>query len=202
MLPASVLAIIAGYVDAVGYLHFDAFAGLMTGNTIFLGIELATQQYARAAFHSLIIIAFLAGVMLSRILLRLGWKPWLALTGTALLLVVCSFVERSWAAVLLAFAMGMQNSAANRFNGVALNTVFITGNLQKFGEELIAWLWPTDEPQSAGGGVLIFGLVWVSYAVGALLGALTQQFMPLPLLIPAALLPFAMLRVGARRPAP
>ncbi len=43
MLPASVLAIIAGYVDAVGYLHFDAFAGLMTGNTIFLGIELATQ---------------------------------------------------------------------------------------------------------------------------------------------------------------
>jgi uncharacterized membrane protein YoaK (UPF0700 family) len=98
--------------------------------------------------------------------------------------------------------MGMQNSAANRFNGVALNTVFITGNLQKLGEELIAWLWPTDEPQSAGGGVLIFGLVWVSYAVGALLGALAQQFMPLPLLIPAALLPFAMLRVGARRPAP
>jgi uncharacterized membrane protein YoaK (UPF0700 family) len=42
---------------------------------------------------------------------------------------------------LLAFAMGMQNSAANRFNGVALNTVFITGNLQKLGEGLTHWLW-------------------------------------------------------------
>ncbi len=198
MLPASVLAIIAGYVDAVGYLHFDAFAGLMTGNTIFLGIELATQQYGRAAFHALIIVAFLAGVMLSRILLGLGWKPWLALTATALLLVVCSFTERSWAAVLLAYAMGMQNSAANRFNGVALNTVFITGNLQKLGEEIIAWLWPTPEPKRPGGGAMIFGLVWLSYAAGALLGAMAARYVPLALLAPAALLPFVMLRAGAR----
>ncbi len=198
MLPASVLAIIAGYVDAVGYLHFDAFAGLMTGNTIFLGIELATQQYGRAAFHALIIVAFLAGVMLSRILLRLGWRPWLALTATALLLVICSFTERSWAAVLLAYAMGMQNSAANRFNGVALNTVFITGNLQKLGEEIVAWLWPTAEPKRPGGGAMIFGLVWLSYAAGALLGAMAARYVPLALLAPAALLPFVMLRAGAR----
>ena len=48
---------------------------------------------------------------------------------------------RPRAAMLLAFAMGMQNSAANRFNGVALNSVFITGNLQKLGEGLTHWLW-------------------------------------------------------------
>jgi hypothetical protein len=35
----------------------------------------------------------------------------------------------------------MQNSAANGFNGAALNTVFITGNLQKLGEGLTHWFW-------------------------------------------------------------
>ena len=46
MLQASALAIIAGYADTVGYLHFGAFAGLMTGNTILLGIEIATTRGA------------------------------------------------------------------------------------------------------------------------------------------------------------
>ena len=61
MLQASALAIIAGYADTVGYLHFGAFAGLMTGNTILLGIDIATGQFERAAFHILIIAAFLFG---------------------------------------------------------------------------------------------------------------------------------------------
>jgi uncharacterized membrane protein YoaK (UPF0700 family) len=30
MLPACLLSIVAGYADAVGYLRYDAFAGLMT----------------------------------------------------------------------------------------------------------------------------------------------------------------------------
>jgi hypothetical protein len=55
MIQAVLLALIAGYVDTVGYLHFNAFAGLMTGNTIFMGIEAATQQYAKAVFHAVII---------------------------------------------------------------------------------------------------------------------------------------------------
>jgi uncharacterized membrane protein YoaK (UPF0700 family) len=36
MVQAILLALIAGYADTVGYIRFKAFAGLMTGNTIFL----------------------------------------------------------------------------------------------------------------------------------------------------------------------
>ena len=142
VLQAGLLAVIAGYADTIGYLHFNAFAGLMTGNTIFLGIEVATGQFLRAGFHFIIIVAFLVGVIASRALLRHGMEPWHALIVTSLMLVVCSFVSKDFGAVLLALAMGTQNAAANRFNGVALNTVFITGNLQKLGEELVHWLWP------------------------------------------------------------
>ena len=49
MIQAVLLALIAGYADTVGFLRFEAFAGLMTGNTILLGIELATHKYGAAA---------------------------------------------------------------------------------------------------------------------------------------------------------
>ena len=197
MLRAVLLSLIAGYADAIGYLDFNAFAGLMTGNTIFLGIELATGKFDRAAFHAFIVFVFLAGVITARLAVRAGARIWMVLTGTAVLLVLCSFANAAWGAILLALGMGLQNSAANRFNGVALNHVFITGNLQKLGEEIVHWFWPREGATSQGAS--IFAGVWAAYAGGAFLGALAATRIPLPLLIPAALLPFVM--IGAdRRP--
>ena len=40
---AGVLSLVAGYADTLGYLSFGAFAGLMTGNTVLLGIALAQR---------------------------------------------------------------------------------------------------------------------------------------------------------------
>src|SRR3954466_6341221 len=72
MFRVTVLAIIAGYADTIGYLHLNAFAGLMTGNTILMGIELATAKYRQAAFHGAIIAMFLFGVIFGRIIVRAG----------------------------------------------------------------------------------------------------------------------------------
>ena len=192
MLRAVILALIAGYVDTVGYLHFNAFAGLMTGNTIFMGIELATARYDMAVFHGIIILAFLFGVIVARIRNHGGKNSWLAMSVAGALLIVCSFTGDSVAAVLLSLAMGIQNSAANRFNGVALNTVFITGNLQKLGEELVTWLWPGKDG-AARQGASIFALVWLAYAVGAAAGAVAVNHFEKPLFVPAFILPFIML---------
>ena len=200
MLRAIILALIAGYVDTVGYLHFNTFAGLMTGNTIFLGIEFATEKYDKAIYHGVIILAFLVGVIVTPVKMRAGLNSWIALTAASALLVICSFLEKIIAAVLLSVAMGIQNSAANRFNGVALNTVFITGNLQKLGEELVTWIWPSKDG-AARQGATIFAFVWLAYAVGAVLGAVAVNFMGKPLFIPAIVLPFIMLRPRPALPA-
>jgi uncharacterized membrane protein YoaK (UPF0700 family) len=200
VLRAIILALIAGYVDTVGYLHFNAFAGLMTGNTIFLGIEAATQKYDKAIYHGVIIFAFLVGVIVARVKMRAGLSSWIALTLTGALLIICSFLEKTIAAVLLSLAMGIQNSAANRFNGVALNTVFITGNLQKLGEELVTWIWPSKDG-AARQGATIFAFVWLGYAVGAASGAVAVNFMEKPLFIPAVILPFIMLQPRPVAPA-
>jgi len=191
---AILLALIAGFTDTVGYLRYHAFAGLMTGNTIFLGVEIADQKFTDAAYHAAIIAVFLIGVMLAQALLRLRVAVWAALCVAALLLVLCGVLDHRLASLVLPLAMGLQNSAANRFNGVALNTVFVTGNIQKVGEGLTAWLWPAEEKNAskAGSGFAIYGFVWLAYAVGAGLGALAEQSLGEPLLIPAAILPFVM----------
>jgi uncharacterized membrane protein YoaK (UPF0700 family) len=193
VLQACLLAIIAGYADTIGYLHYKAFAGLMTGNTILLGIEMANADWRLALFHAGIIAVFLSGVIISRVLMRLGLRAWVALTIAASLLVICGFLGPTAGALTLATAMGMQNSAANRFNGVALNTVFITGNLQKLGEGLLHWVWPTRDPKVKSDGVRIFLFVWLGYAGGACIAALANGRMTYPLLLAAVLLPFVMI---------
>ena len=196
MLQASLLALIAGYADTIGFLRYEAFAGLMTGNTIMFGIEVATSQWARAGFHATIMMMFLAGVMLAQAALRLGVSIPVALCGASGLLVLAGVTGKLTAALILPLAMGLQNSAANRFNGVALNTVFITGNIQKVGEGLLAWAWPAPGKPRSSGGFAIYGLVWAAYVVGAGLGALAERGLSQPLLLPALVLPFIMMQPG------
>ena len=193
MLQACILAIIAGYADTIGYIRYEAFAGLMTGNTIFLGMEIANGKLMGAAFHGGIIVTFLIGVIVSRTLILHEFEPFHALSLTSVILIVCGFLPHGIAAFLLALAMGMQNSAANRFNGVALNTVFVTGNLQKLGEGIVGWIWSTaEERKTHFDGAAIFGSVWAAYAAGALVGAFANKSLTYPLLLPALVLPFVM----------
>ena len=202
MVQAVLLALIAGFADTVGYLRYEAFAGLMTGNTILLGIEVASRKFTGATYHAAIIVAFLAGGVLAQGLLRMNVPVWAALCISALLLVLCGPLDHLAASLVLPLAMGLQNSAANRFNGVALNTVFITGNIQKVGEGLMAWIWRLRDPAApAPAGFAIYALVWVAYAFGAGLGAVAERALAQPLLLPAVVLPFVMLpwqRIGAR----
>lgn len=201
MIQAVLLALIAGYADTVGFLRYDAFAGLMTGNTILLGIDIASQRFGGAGFHALIIAAFLGGVVLAQALRRVGTPVWATLCIAALLLAACGFFDRQTSSLVLPLAMGLQNSAANRFNGVALNTVFITGNIQKVGEGLIHWIWPSRDPNAPPPGAFaIYAFVWLAYALGAVAGALADRWLTHPLLLPAMILPLVMLPWDRLRP--
>ena len=190
---------IAGYADAIGFLQFRAFAGQMTGNTILLAIALVETHWTDSAFYVAVLVCFLIGVVTAGSLVRRGHRPALALTLAALALAICAFVDTRWGALLLAFAMGSQNAAATRFGDASLNTVFITGDLQRLFEQVLGWLWPgQSERRTAGLGIL--ALVWVEYFAGALLGAAAHFTVPHPLLIPAVLLPFVLLGRPPTRP--
>ena len=133
---ACLLAIVAGYADAVGFLAFNAFAGAMTGNTVLLGIALAADNLFDAAQSAGIIAAFVVGVAASAVLRR--YVPLAALLGIeAAAIVAAALVAPLVAAPILAFAMGVQNAAMTHFAGTTLNTVVLTGNLQKLVETLL-----------------------------------------------------------------
>jgi uncharacterized membrane protein YoaK (UPF0700 family) len=191
-LQADLLVMIAGYADAIGFLQFRAFAGQMTGNTILLAISIVGTNWAQVAFYVAVIACFLVGVVIAGGLVRLGHAPAIALSLAAVALAACAFFSVHWGALLLAFAMGAQNGAVTRFGDATLNTVFITGDLQKLFEAVLGWLWQS-KPGHPPPGFAILAPVWLEYFAGALLGALAHAALAYPLLIPAALLPFVLL---------
>ena len=192
---ACLLAIVAGYADAVGFLTFNAFAGAMTGNTVLLGIALVAHQFVDAAESAGIIAAFVVGVATSAVLRR--YIPLAALLGVeAAAIVVAALVMPLVAAPLLAFAMGLQNAAMTHFAGTTLNTVFLTGNLQKLVETLLRHDAPS-RPTSEGIAIALLSRLWVAYLVGVVLGAAARNWTAYPLLF--AVLP--LLAVLLRRTA-
>jgi uncharacterized membrane protein YoaK (UPF0700 family) len=195
---AYLLAIVAGSADAVGFLAFNAFAGAMTGNTVLLGIALAAGKLVAAAQSAGIIAAFLAGVAASAVLRRcVSLAGILCLEATAI--VLAALVSPPIAAPVLAFAMGLQNAAMTRFAGTNLNTVFLTGNLQKLVETVLRRTASSSRPTSERAAVVSIGWLWLAYLAGVVLGAVAQTWTAHPLLF--ALLPLAavLLRPAAWR---
>src|SRR2546427_6839069 len=74
---AAALAMIAGYVDAYGYLTFKTYLSFMSGNTTQTGFLTGQGDVAAAMPSLLAIVSFLLGVF----------------TGTSL---TCSGTHRSW----------------------------------------------------------------------------------------------------------
>ena len=185
MLPAVLFALIAGYADAVGYLRFKAFAGMMTGNTVLLGLAFVHQApLGPLAYGGLILLFFVAAALAYGALRRI--PPALLLAAEAVLILLGDLVGNAAGIVFLVAAMGLQNPVAARF-GVPLNTTFITGAILRFAEGC-ARHWRL--PPTASEPFAVYGLAWLGYAAGAVLGAGAYLAFSWPLLVPVALLAF------------
>ena len=185
MLPAVLFALIAGYADAVGYLRFKAFAGMMTGNTVLLGLAFVHQApLGPWDYGGLILLFFAAAVLAYGVLPRVS--PALMLVTEAVLILLGDLVGSDAGIVFLVAAMGLQNPVATRF-GVPLNTTFITGAILRFADGCARHWRLTPAPPEP---FAVYGLAWLGYAVGAALGAGAYLAFSWPLLVPVALLAF------------
>ncbi len=179
------LAGTVGWVDAVAYTGLHAFVANMTGAVVILGLSSAELDGAGIARQGLTILAFLVGVVLSRLLRRLRQGPAPCYAAAALAVLACIGIEGAgqpevW---LLAMAMGLQNAAATVFGEVGLNTVFLTGNVQRLGETLAD---PAKPSVSRRFAACLLPAVLLTYAAGAAGGGLAMHHLAQPLL-PAAL---------------
>ncbi|MBS0521393.1 MAG: DUF1275 domain-containing protein [Proteobacteria bacterium] len=192
-LQATTLTIVAGIADSVGYLTMGGiFAANMTGNTVLAGIALAQHDYQRVMHQAAALTAFLAGALLSHLLLRLTGKPTAGLLAETVLVAGIGFlpVAPEPQVVIVAIAMGLQASAITQFGGVSISTVVVTSTLARTADALLDRLWPADTKSAQGATVnlQLLPLTWAGYLIGAFAGALLVSILPWPLVVPAGLL--------------
>ncbi|MCF7220925.1 YoaK family protein [Marilutibacter chinensis] len=141
-LGAGSLAVVAGMVNVVGYLGFEHQAIThLTGTTSLLGAALAEGDGRNALRLSLMVAAFVAGAVLSGIIiqdstLRLGRRYGVALMiEAALLALAVPLLHRHQmaGAALAAGACGLQNAMTATYSGALVRTSHLTGMFTDLG---------------------------------------------------------------------
>jgi uncharacterized membrane protein YoaK (UPF0700 family) len=181
ILLACALSALAGYVDAIGYLHLGGlFVSFMSGNSTRMGVSLADGHWASAAESLGLIALFVVGAAAgSLIVLGHGVhrQPWVLLAEAVLLAAaaLAYAFDRSDAAIAaIVLAMGMENAVFQIHGGAGLGLTYVTGALVKVGQ-LAAnaltggarWDWAPNL------------LLWAALVAGSLCGALAYHWIDL-----------------------
>ena len=139
---AAALASVAGIVNVVGFLGFQQQAVThLTGNTSLLAAALVGGDAGMALGLGAMLLAFVAGSMLSGLIvqdstLRLGRRYGVVLTIESLMLLaaVPLFRQQHLAGpILAATACGLQNAMATTYSGALVRTSHVSGMFTDLG---------------------------------------------------------------------
>jgi len=178
---ACALSALAGYVDAVGFLHLAGlFVSFMSGNSTQMGVSLAEGQWLRAAKSFSLIVLFVTGAAAGSLIVLgrgVNRQPSLLLAEALLLAAAAlaytfGFSNAAIAAIVL--AMGLENAVFQIEGGAGLGLTYVTGALVKVGQLLAAAL--------TGGARWAFVpnlLLWAALVAGSSCGALAYHWINL-----------------------
>ena len=182
---ALTLAVITGYVDAVGFTHmFGVFVANQSGNVILFGIGLGDTDWNAVWRPSLAMLGFVLGVVLGLLLARRiaeGRRaPTLLAIEAVLLLAVAAgagdlagrttpFAGLQAVLLLLAssVAMGVQTDVIRRVAQVSVATTYSSGTIMKIGDELAGVVVHARLSPAARRALIVMGAVVVAYVAGA-----------------------------------
>ena len=178
---AVVLAAIAGFVDAIGFLLVGGyFVSFMSGNSPRTVVDLAEGDFGGAAIAAVILVSFFLGAATGAVVTRRrnldDRSAVLALVAT--MLVVAFVLHRvtgvtvvgvPLAMVVVAASMGAMNSVFHTRGEVSLGVTYMTGAVVKSAHRLVDALaggsWAPYRQQVS---------VWAALALGGVAGALLQ----------------------------
>ncbi|MFJ3959204.1 YoaK family protein [Arthrobacter sp. NPDC090010] len=202
VLYAGGLSAVAGFIDAVAYIHLGGyFVSFMSGNTTRASSDLMHGSLTGAGLALGLIGFFSLGVVLSTLVFRRAGErrlPGVLATTTALIAVAALLPSLSAEAAvppLLAMAMGVVNTSYTRNGEVSIALTYMTGTLVKTGQHFAAAL-TRAEPH---GVWLRYFTLWAMIALGAVAGAVNYRFTGLASLWVAAALLLAWTALAVRR---
>ena len=192
---ARVLPLVAGFLDAVGFLALlRVFVAHMTGTTVVLGIGLGQGQWDTLLSSGLAIPFFLGGVVAGleidrRVERRGGNRPLAFQLGAeAILLTIFTVLgvtvfreeppETATAGyIVLLFlatsAMGIQTASLRKVGVLSVHTTFLTGMMTKAVEVADKFITQPKRRRKRRRTVLFLASVWALYLMGATAGAFT-----------------------------
>ena len=187
---ASALCLVAGFVDAVGYLeHGQVFTANMTGNTVLLGATVMKGDWLALSYLATI-VAFALGVAASTVLKLAGVALPILFVIAGGLLVGIATADIPGFIVLcsLAFVMGLQGGAISSFSGIRLPTVVVTSTLVNLVDGLVRRGFahgaaPAAPPANLGH----LAAAWIAYGLGGGVAVVAQSHLAVPLVVPALL---------------
>ena len=168
------LSTLAGFVDALGYLVLGGFyVAFMSGNSTILGISAGEGSGGRTGLALGLVFSFTLGVVMGTLLGRQfgARRPVAVLLLVASLLALAGAlhgaVGADGAGLMMALAMGAENTVFAKEGQSGIGLTYMTGTLvrlgQRFAEALTGGPWGALGPDA---------LLWSGMVVGALLGAL------------------------------
>jgi uncharacterized membrane protein YoaK (UPF0700 family) len=208
------LSAVAGCVEVIGYLDCGSiYPGIMTGNTVQLGLTLATLQWTRFGLIAYAVGSFFVGGLLAAVLRRHLRRPPVELLLMAALLLIASLVRQDAGLrvlvelPLLAIAMALQGEAISKFGGVSIQTIVVTNNMVKFTDALVGRYLVRPRADAAGARprlqeVLLPGLAWLTYSVAAGSAVMAAASWRFSLLVPVVILIAVSMDLLRNAPAP
>lgn len=199
---AALLALSGGFLDVFTFVaHGGVFVNTMTGNIVFLGINIAQGQRDQALLNLPSLVAFLTGIFIAYYMhlpkvLKYLSKPALTCLGIEILVLsIAIFIPNTFPDALLVFsiavAASMQNFSFNKLGKREYNSIVTTGNLRIFAEAFFKGNLPNHNPRELHQAKM-FGLVCLCFLIGTILAAsLTSKSNNYTLLIPIAQLALA-----------
>jgi uncharacterized membrane protein YoaK (UPF0700 family) len=212
------LALVGGYCDAASYVLAKTFTGHITGTMVLAAISVAGHDWRTFLRHILAIAFFMTGVFLiliserfiaktsSRFLLSVVLGVEIILISTAYFALTSHLTAKFGLFVsCMSLALGLQNGAFSQAGGISVHTTYLTGMItsllktatERHSSQTIAGNAPTSDQK-----IKILGGIWLSFFLGATVGAAMVFGFGAPGLLGAAFLLLAIVigqSVSSRR---
>ncbi|WP_040511237.1 YoaK family protein [Gordonia soli] len=195
MLLAVILSGIAGFVDAIGFVHLGGyFLSFMSGNTTRMAAGFTRFHWNVVGVTAGLLSVFFAGVVAGAVVARVSVARTAVLVLVSVMLLgaasLAQFHLETAGLLTMAAAMGAMNSVFQRDGEVTVGLTYMTGTLVKAGQRMVdalfggpPWLW------------LRYLVLWLGLTAGAVLGAFAYRGMGIEVLWVAAVLLMAVTAV-------